>query len=150
MWNEVLHNQMLISALVSWRMYTWVRCTQNIIYMLKTTKKIVLKLQCQSCKGLLTVPDQARSSWPKLRGKKVARRYLYNHLFYVITFWLVMQILYVIPYNLIDCNQTIYLMYFDHEKSCLRSIFRYFSCFFNIIVQSRLMVELYHFVKHGG
>ena len=61
-----------------------------------------------------------------------------------------MQILYVIPYNLIDCNQTIYLMYFDHEKSCLRSIFRSFSCFFNIIVQSRLVVELYHFVKHGG
>jgi len=47
MWNEVLQNQMPISALLSWRMYTWVRCTQNIIYMLKTTKNIVLKLQCQ-------------------------------------------------------------------------------------------------------
>ena len=60
-----------------------------------------------------------------------------------------MRILYVIPYNLIDCNQTIYLMYFDHEKARLRSIFRFFNCFFNIIVQSLLMVEMYHFVKHG-
>ena len=50
--------------------------------------------------------------------------------------------LYVIAYNLIDCNQnfcvlwTIYLMYFDHEKSYVRSIFILFYCFFNIIVQS--------------
>ena len=44
---------------------------------------------------------------------------------------------------------TIYLMYFDHEKSYVRSIFRPFYCFFNIIVQSLLMVEMYHLWNMG-
>lgn len=61
----------------------------------------------------------------------------------------------VIAFNLIDCNKkfcvlwTIYLMYFDHEKSYVRSIFRPFYCFFNIIVQSLLMVEMYHLSNMG-